>query len=124
MKSFLHSQLFYKIIPIASMAMFGSFGLPVNAQNLPPEVINSIFYPNSSQRFFREGYEQLEIEIQRLQNRSEVSSSLLEVDLNLLQQQQQWRERQELRLPKMLQDSDHSFLDHGHGVLLPRWQHN
>jgi hypothetical protein len=113
-----------QVFVLLGIVFISSIASPAGASSPPSTIVNDLLYPRSSERFFQEGYEQFEIEIQRLQNRSEVSLSLLEIDPNLLQQQQLLREEQEIHFPEMLQDSEPSFLDRAHLMILPLWKPN
>ncbi|MBD1911605.1 MULTISPECIES: hypothetical protein [unclassified Leptolyngbya] len=71
-----------KIITALLFAIAASIGLTpaqVGAETLPRSIINSLAYPTSSQRFFEEGYAQMEREIQQLQGRLETNTPVLNV---------------------------------------------
>jgi hypothetical protein len=56
---------------------------------------NGLFYPTSPQRFFEQGYKQLDGEIQLLQKHDPASSPALNINADVLQQNQAWRQQQE-----------------------------
>lgn len=67
-------------------------------------VANSLVYPRSSERFFREGRRQFDREIIRLQQGdSTPPSDLLNVSASIFEQQQQQQEQQEQQLQEKLE---------------------
>ena len=96
------------VYPILISIAWLTINVPeANPQQIP-QVTNGLFYPTSSQRFFEQGHRQMEIEIERLQNNSASQPVLtISADLvkqqTLLQQQEQWLQRQESVRPTIKQ---------------------
>lgn len=67
-------------------------------------ITKDLFYPRSSQRFFMQGRNSLETEIQQLQQPSQLSNPILHINPSVLQQQQHWQQ-QELRLEEPMPES-------------------
>jgi hypothetical protein len=54
------------LIALSTIAFVGLIQFPVQADQV--QIENGLFYPRSSEEFFKQGRQQLELEIQRLQN--------------------------------------------------------
>lgn len=91
MKHLIQSLKFATIFTLMASGFIGVTLFPANAETVPRSVTNALAYPTSSQRFFEEGYEQLEREIQRLQEPAP-ATPVLSVNPDLQQQDlQQWQ---------------------------------
>ncbi|AFY32173.1 hypothetical protein [Calothrix sp. PCC 7507] len=88
--------LIFTVSTLFSVAFIEGNTFLVDAQEIAnsfdnPRITNALSYPTSSQRFFQEGRDLLEIEIQRLQQNSPTSRAILCIDPEILPQK---RDRQ------------------------------
>jgi hypothetical protein len=82
------------------MAFIGGNTVPVDAQAITTPVdsqriTNSLYYPTSSQRFYKEGRDLFETEIQRLQQKSPTSASILCINPDILQPEHDRQKQQQ-----------------------------
>lgn len=84
-------KVFANLIKATTLSLGLLLTTPVVAQQVPAPVINGVLHPQES-RFFREGREKFEREIQRLNQSRSLSNTLLRIRLEKI-------ERQERRSP-------------------------
>lgn len=105
MKRLLLSPLIFTVA-LSWVALVTSNASAAVAQTVPTQITNSLAYPTSSQRFFQDGDDQLEIEIQRLQHNSQTTPSTLHISQEVWQQQQ-ILQQQEPQLDEQLKEMIH-----------------
>jgi len=82
--------LIFTASTLFSVGFIGGNTFLVDAQEISnsfdtPRITNSLSYPTNSQRFFKEGRDLFETEIQRLQQNSPTSSAILCINRDILQ---------------------------------------
>lgn len=93
---FINSQLFTTIAIALIILLAGSVkiveaqNISVRVQNIPPRVINGLFTPTQSQRFFQEGRRKFELEVKILDNPEDYfNGDILKIPPELLREQKQ-----------------------------------
>jgi hypothetical protein len=89
---------------LVSIASIGTWVSPVAAQDHGLQnVSNALASPTSAERFFNEGQQQQEYEIQRLQQGSNAQpSDVLKIDPSIVQQQRNWQQQEQQPLEGVL----------------------
>jgi hypothetical protein len=65
------------------------------------DINNALAYPTSSQQFFEEGQERLEIRIDQLQHQAQRVMPVLDISPDVFQQQQHWQDEGDRHLDEL-----------------------